>query len=1171
MAAENSTQRLEKRGKLLISLLRRGKREHQRNIIVWGGLRLLSVIAVGALVLLVVSLMAPILPRPIGVLLAALAWVGIAWLVWTCWLRPLRAVPNLAIFSRLVEERRDFRDMLRAALEFSERGTPSGGSVDLAATTVDRAYDEARKLDLTSLFQFPRKRRDAAILLGTASACVLLAFLVPAAPQRLVKGLAFAYPSPASIVYGDLEVANGNLDVLAGDDVVVRVLDHGPLAPEMLLRFNDTGDLWKMRRLEPRGAAAPWVYEFRFESIRDHTSYRFESGKRHTEDFRITVVQRPIVNRFSLKLVPPEYTRREPMLLEEGRGDAIALFGTRIEIEGTGSNALVDGYVVPEEDEAAKRTLEHPQQLQVDGSRFSTAFTLRSDLRYHFEVMDQLGHTNADPVTYQISVIEDSPPYVELREPQGDATIPKSLEVPLVIYASDDFGVSRMTVVYKHERDGEDLGNPERRANMQLHGKTAVDPAGKPLGREPAPELIKTFRWHLKEIGLYPGDYVSFYIEVEDNDDFSGHKTARTPTYRLRLPTLGELYAELQDRDENRMSELEEVLEKGEEVREKFEKLARELKKHPEMDWKKEEEVQRALDKQRELAEKVSEIAEDLQREVEKMEEQQLVSSEIAEKMEEIRKLMEQVEDDALREYMERLQEAMKQISPEEMQRAMEKMELTQEEFLKRLERTKALLEQLKREQELDALVERAAELLERQEDLTDRTLELRGEMEQEQAEAGDQEQEGENREGEQAEPSEESQEESERLGNEQEQLSEEMEQLQKELAELTQQMQEAERPELDDVNESMQQQQPSEPMEEAAEQLQQMQPQDAQQSQQEAERRLRALYEQLMNAQMAMSQNMDAEVAQALQDAARQSLDVSFRQEHLTRKAAPVGDYERTGDLARSQQALRSATGNVVEGLDDLGQKSMQVPEHIAALLGQSILKMGEAIDAYEKGNALAGRIHGQDAYADLNRVVIELNRSSKACQSGGGGMSSRQRMDQMTQRQESLNDATRQFHQRLPNPQQMSPEEREAMARLLGEQRAIQQELQDIERQAREQRDLLGRMDKMLEEMKEVVEDMESDALNDETMRVQERILSRMLQARRSLHKRDYNKQRESRTAEELFSEGGSRLEEDDQLSKLRRDILRALESGTPDEYQELVRLYFRAIAEAEEKEVP
>jgi hypothetical protein len=151
------------------------------------------------------------------------------------------------------------------------------------------------------------------------------------------------------------------------------------------------------------------------------------------------------------------------------------------------------------------------------------------------------------------------------------------------------------------------------------------------------------------------------------------------------------------------------------------------------------------------------------------------------------------------------------------------------------------------------------------------------------------------------------------------------------------------------------------------------------------------------------------------------------------------------------------------------------------------------------------------------------------------------------------------------------MSPEGREAMARLLGEQRAIQQELQDIERQAREQRDLLGRMDKMLEEMKEVVEDMESDALNDETMRVQERILSRMLQARRSLHKRDYNKQRESRTAEELFSEGGSRLEEDDQLSKLRRDILRALESGTPDEYQELVRLYFRAIAEAEEKEVP
>ncbi len=1184
-AHDDAGTRLRERGRLLIALLRRGKRDHQRSILVWGGLRILATLAVGALVLVMVAALAPILPRPLGVVLGVLAWAGLAFLLWRHWLRPLRAIPNLAVFSRLVEQRRDFRDMLRAALEFSERGVPSGGSSDLTASTVDRAYDEARKLDLTALFQFPDKRRDAMLVVISIACIAVLQLLAPHAPQRALASMKFAYPSPASIVYGDLEVVGGSFEILAGDDVVVRLRDHGPLAPEMLLRFNDTGDLWKTRRLEPQSARAPWEYEFRFENVRDHTLYRFESGKRHTAQFDIQVVQRPIVSRFSIKLVPPPYTRREPAVLEEGRGDAIALFGTEIQIEGTASSPLAGGWIVPEGDATGERTLPRPLEMSVEGNGFSGGFTLRGDLRYHFSITDQRGNQNGDPVTYQLSAIEDRPPYVELRDPEGDATIPKSMRVPLVIYASDDFGVSRMTVVYQHEREGEPVEEGEKRANLRLHGPSALDPDGQPLGRAPAPEVIKTYDWDLTPLGLYPGDAVTFYVEVEDNDEFSGHKTARTPTYRLRLPSLGELYADIQDQDDNRMSELDEVLEQGRELQQKYEQMARELKKRPEMDWKKEQEIQKALEKQKELADRVSDLAEQLQDEVDRMEQQQLVNSEIAEKMEEIRELMQNIQDDALREYMERLQEAMKQISPEEIQRAMEQMELSQEEFLKRLERTKALLEQLAREQKLDSLVERTAEILERQEDLTDRTQKLNekagdpkdGEQEDGEQQDGEQkdgeEEDGEQQDGKQQDgEQQQSEQDAERLAQEQEQLAEQMRQLEEELAQLNEEMQNAERQELNDANQQMQEQQPSEPMEQAGEQLQQQQPQQAQENQEESERRLRSLYEQLMQAQMAMSQNMSQETAIALSKAARQSLDVSFRQEHLSREGAPVGDYESTGDLARRQKGLLAATERVVEGLDELAKESLQVPSHVSALLGQAMNKMEQGVEAYEKGNALAGRIHGEDSYGDLNRAVIELNRSARSCSQGsGGGQTSRERMGQMAERQQQLNDATQRLRDALQNPQSLSPEEREAMSRLLGEQRSIAEELRDIQQQAQDQRDLLGRMDKLLDEVKEVVEDMESESLGDETSRVQERILSRMLQAQRSLHKRDYNKQRESRSVEEVYSEGGKALEESEEVKKLRRDILRALESGTPEEYQELVRQYFRAIAEGEEKDVP
>jgi chromosome segregation ATPase len=227
----------------------------------------------------------------------------------------------------------------------------------------------------------------------------------------------------------------------------------------------------------------------------------------------------------------------------------------------------------------------------------------------------------------------------------------------------------------------------------------------------------------------------------------------------------------------------------------------------------------------------------------------------------------------------------------------------------------------------------------------------------------------------------------------------------------------------------------------------------------------------------------------------------------------------------------------------------------------------MQDGVRAYEKGNPLAGRIQGEEAYGLLNRAVVELNRSaSSSCQKPGSGQGKQQQqMEQMMGQQQKLNDATRQFSQRLQNPQGMSPEERSEMARLLGEQQSIQGQLEEIERQAREQRQLLGRLDKMQDEMQEVVQDMQSESMDEETLRVQEKIVSRMLDAQRSLHKRDFEEKRESRTADEIFSQGGKRIPENERLRKLRRDIDRALREGTPEEYEDLVREYFRAISEA------
>ncbi len=226
-AHDDAGQRLRERGALLIRLLSGAKRQHQRSIFVWGGLGLLAAVLIGAAALVLLAAFVPALPRVAGILVALAAWAGLAVVIWKRWVRPLRSIPNLAVFSRLVEERRDFRDLLRAGLEFSARGAPAGQSLDLVVATVDRAYDEAHALKLTRLFEFPHRRRDAGLLMAGLAVVVAIAMARPAAPGRALQGLGFDWPRPGDERYGELALTSGDLTVLAGGDAEVSVRESG--------------------------------------------------------------------------------------------------------------------------------------------------------------------------------------------------------------------------------------------------------------------------------------------------------------------------------------------------------------------------------------------------------------------------------------------------------------------------------------------------------------------------------------------------------------------------------------------------------------------------------------------------------------------------------------------------------------------------------------------------------------------------------------------------------------------------------------------------------------------------------------------------------------------------------------------------------------------------------
>jgi hypothetical protein len=169
-------------------------------------------------------------------------------------------------------------------------------------------------------------------------------------------------------------------------------------------------------------------------------------------------------------------------------------------------------------------------------------------------------------------------------------------------------------------------------------------------------------------------------------------------------------------------------------------------------------------------------------------------------------------------------------------------------------------------------------------------------------------------------------------------------------------------------------------------------------------------------------------------------------------------------------------------------------------------------------------------------------------------------QRLQQMSGQQQGINQGTR-------NLGSMTQQQAAEMARLAGEQGMVRKSMEQLAREAAasgELKRMLGDLGNVAEEMREVQTDLAQGNVNPETLRKQERILSRLLDSQRSARERDYEKRRQSSPGQNVAgtSPGQIDLSTQEGRNRLRRDLLKALEQGYARDYEELIRKYFDAL---------
>jgi len=1145
------------------------------------------------------------LGEPAAWVLWALLGLAVGWAVVFELIRPLRRVANLKGFSRTLEEHGEYSNLLEAATQFSSHRHADpvvrGASPELVGEIVRRASEMA---DATRLApRVPLVGVGGNVVLAGV-ALLLWIFVGLGAPERVHWATSvLANPSSLRTVQptAGLYAVSGDQRVAVGGDLELTVHDFVEGDEDVVLELNRTGDFWQQKDTElapvPEDPAPYRRARISLAGIEDPFRYRFRKGTAVSGTHRVEVRERPVITDLGMRLVPPSYTGREPRELENPGGSLTVLEGTRVEIEGHASSPL----------RAARRLDETgAHALQADGDRFAGELVVTEDTAFRIELVDREGLSSEALTTYRLLAQPDEVPSVRVTLPAEDLPLERDLKMEIAGLAADDVGLSRLDLVYRNELetawnrvplfvDGDSTRAPEEILDLEVDRGTL--------------DVAVNFVWDLGLLDLIPGDAVVYALEATDNNDLEGGQVTRSRTWRLRLPTIAEVFDLDREERQGESRELKDLLSQGQDVREDLERLNRELMKDPEPDWDKQQEIRETLERQQALREKLQDSIGDMQQQLEEFERNNAGSLELAEKMETVQELMESLQDDeSLKAYLEAMEEAMEQLTPHEVQRQMEDALTDQEEFNRRLDRTIELLRQLERERQMSDLVEEVNEYLRRQ----DQLAELTDPGEETDPQEGDPQegdpQEGEQQDGEQqdGDPSESGEQQSgepqdgeqqdgeqqddeqtppsqldeEELARMQEQLREETERLQERLQEALEQMQQEQqeggsqespsaeemRKALEKALEQLQQEgAPSESMQDAEDQLAEGDRQEAREQQDEARRRLLSLYEVMLEGQQMMQSAQGKFAGEQLQQLAFDLLQLSHREEEVVDALRETVRGQRTRALTREQGRIHRALDGLNTDLEELARQDFNIPERLLGEMRQLVTLADDTVDELQRNRGRRSRDTAVQVMGDMNEIVIALLTAAKSAQSGGGGSGSpmpspSEQMRQLTEDQSRLNGMTQQLRERMQ--QGLNAEERRQLAELQAQQQSIREQLDEIREQIDDERRVLGDLEDLGEAMERVEDDLGLGELTEDLERQQERILSRLLDAERSVRERDFAKRREGRGSEDLFrtqigEEGIPGVEE-------RENALRRYTAPerAPEAYQDDVRRYFRSI---------
>jgi hypothetical protein len=363
-----------------------------------------------------------------------------------CFARP----PMLRV-ARLLESRNpELGSKLVNILQLDDSARREG-SAPLTLELARRAVNDAgMALDLPELPRLAREPRLPRFALRAAAATALLA-LVSVFGGRHVHNewLRFIDPRgdhpPFSLTYLEiLKPAPGDKVLYGGAKTVeVRATGHQPR--ELFLTATPADDGSQALTL-PMAARGDGTFVARLENIRhplDLTAHTADHGSRSHRRL-LDLILIPQIGAASVRITPPAYTGQKPRETPYRFTALQVLEGSELHFEIRSNRPLGVGSILFENSAPTPATLALRPAPEGPGDTAHALLTARDSGRMSFNLIDIAGNAAEETPAASLTVTRDQPPAIAITAPEEDALVVEALKIPLVVDASDDYGLRTM-------------------------------------------------------------------------------------------------------------------------------------------------------------------------------------------------------------------------------------------------------------------------------------------------------------------------------------------------------------------------------------------------------------------------------------------------------------------------------------------------------------------------------------------------------------------------------------------------------------------------------------------------------------------------------------------------------------------------------------------------------